>query len=484
VKEGCTLTVNPEHGIRYCAMDMVKCDLLQRKEKITRKSDQQLRQKLELMLREEEEWESMVMYRRDTRFAGVEGEYNHKLQLDRTILDMLHAPMRMHEKVLNLLYAEVLNGKTKHEVNNSRSSKVYIPPMGLLGVGERIAKEFINVKGELQIFAGSVKSYKIEDGTGLYAVKFDDGDEEEFDSDDYADAHQLGLALTTVVDTEESFQDKKLKATLRPALDELTNVIRELGSLGELWTHQWSEGNTKSLKKIALPLDQSKKIFKVEQLEVLKRAVHIAVPSSKPELRTRWVDFLREYVHAIELMTKSVDYEPGDIDTLEGYIDRAYAKLLQIAGIEGLTNYFHYFGSGHIIWMTRIHGNLWRHRNEGVEGMNGVLSLRYNKFHNRGGNKGRSKDGVNAKCEAFEVLGSWMSRLIMWQLGLGEKIFAAEDESQSDDKIVLWRTGRRILYQTSNKDAGHAVAYTELDSWVAEEGIFLHADEFLNDEIA
>ena len=484
MKEGCTLTVNPEHGIRYCAMDMVKCDLLQRKEKITRKSDQQLRQKLELMLREEEEWESMVMYRRDTRFAGVEGEYNHKLQLDRTILDMLHAPMRMHEKVLNLLYAEVLNGKTKHEVNNSRSSKVYIPPMGLLGVGERIAKEFINVKGELQIFAGSVKSYKIEDGTGLYAVKFDDGDEEEFDSDDYADAHQLGLALTTVVDTEESFQDKKLKATLRPALDELTNVIRELGSLGELWTHQWSEGNTKSLKKIALPLDQSKKIFKVEQLEVLKRAVHIAVPSSKPELRTRWVDFLREYVHAIELMTKSVDYEPGDIDTLEGYIDRAYAKLLQIAGIEGLTNYFHYFGSGHIIWMTRIHGNLWRHRNEGVEGMNGVLSLRYNKFHNRGGNKGRSKDGVNAKCEAFEVLGSWMSRLIMWQLGLGEKIFAAEDESQSDDKIVLWRTGRRILYQTSNKDAGHAVAYTELDSWVAEEGIFLHADEFLNDEIA
>ncbi len=48
--------------------------------------------------------------------------------------------------------------------------------------------------------------------------------------------------------------------------------------------------------------------------------------------------------------------------------------MLEIAGIEGLTKYFHYFGSGHIIWMTRIHGNLWRHRDEGVEGMNGVLS--------------------------------------------------------------------------------------------------------------
>ncbi len=52
---------------------------------------------------------------------------------------------------------------------------------------------------------------------------------------------------------------------------------------------------------------------------------------------------------------------------------------------------------------------------------------------------GRAKSaiGTNAKCEAFEVLGSWMSRLIMWQLGLGEKIFVAEDESQLDDRIVL-----------------------------------------------
>ncbi len=124
--------------------------------------------------------------------------------------------------------------------------------------------------------------------------------------------------------------------------------------------------------------------------------------------------------------------------------------------------------------------------------MNGVLSLRYNKFNNRGGNKGRSKDGLNAKCEAFEVLESWMSRLIMWQLGLGEKIFVAEDEAQSDDKIVLWRTGRRILYQTSNKDAGHTPredeildeAYIELDRWVAEEGIFLHADDNRSDEMS
>ena len=42
---------------------------------------------------------------------------------------MLHCPMRMHEMVLTLLYTEVLNGKTKKEVNVvGRRSKQYIAP--------------------------------------------------------------------------------------------------------------------------------------------------------------------------------------------------------------------------------------------------------------------------------------------------------------------------------------------------------------------
>ncbi len=176
-------------------------------------------------------------------------------------------------------------------------------------------------------------------------------------------------------------------------------MIRELGSLGKTWTHQWREDKTKSLKNIALPLDQPKKIFKVSQLEGLTRAVYIAIPESKPYLRAGCVAFLTEYVNRIEILTKSEEYEPGEIDILEGYIERAYKNLLQIAGIEGLTNYFHYFGSGHIVWLTRTYGNLWRYRNEGVESMNGVLSLRYNKFNNRGGNKGSNLDGNNDKCE-------------------------------------------------------------------------------------
>jgi hypothetical protein len=172
------------------------------------------------------------------------------------------------------------------------------------------------------------------------------------------------------------------------------------------------------LKKIKLPFDQSKNIFKVTNIDKLKLAVDIAVDASKPDLRSNWKIFLTHYVKAIEILTKSVDYERGDIETVEGHIDEAYRQLIAVAGIQGITNYFHYFGSGHIVWLTRIHGNIWRYRNEGVEGLNGTLSLRYNKFNNKGGNKGSNKNKTekpDRKCWAFEVLGSWMSRLCMWQ---------------------------------------------------------------------
>jgi hypothetical protein len=203
--------------------------------------------------------------------------------------------------------------------------------------------------------------------------------------------------------------------------------------------------------------DQSQKIFKVAKLDELKSAVDIAVDESKPELRSEWKAFLEHYVLAIETLTKSLEYEPEDIEELEHNIDVAYVKLMAIAGIQGVTNYFHYLGSGHIVWLIRIYGNIWRYRNEGVEGLNGTLSLRYNKFNNKGGNKGSSKnksDVPNGKCRAFEVLGSWMARLCMWQLGLGMLLFDAKCEiaGLKRTKVVKWHTGTRIVYDRNKSE--------------------------------
>ena len=300
-------------------------------------TDSAKRHALEMLLREEEEYLKLLIYMRDDRFTlALENDPEHRNKLYKTVLDVLHMPMRTNEKVLTLLYEEVTQG-----------------------------------------------------------------------------AH---------------------KAQATSVLNELTPIIRRLGELGELWTHQFDEKNTKVIKKFKLPYDQSKKCFAIEQLLGLLEAVHVAIPPSQPQLRQDWTSFLYEYVHMNAYLHRSEDYSTDDMDVFELHIERCYKWLVtRIGGAErGVTNYFHYIGSGHLMWMIRRYGNLWRFCNEGAEHLNALVSKRYNLFNNKGGNKQSHADGPNKKCLPFECLGSWLGRLSLWHTGLAVDFFhdAAWDASK------------------------------------------------------
>ena len=416
-------------------MEMVLQDLVERNIPTFGMSDGEKRKTLELVLREEEEWQRMAVYRRDRRFSREEKPDKFTLRVDRTVLDMLHCPMRMHEKVLNLLYAEILNGKTKNETNGSvKGKKRKKEVVGAAAVGQEVAKMSVSSHGLSYIRRGAVVHYHDDGGKReRYAVEYEHGELEEMDLCEFREAHKLALLLQTDKDKEDMRADTMLKKKMGPALEQLTEVIRDLGSLGETWTHQWDDNNKKALQQIKLPFDQSKRIFHIANIGKLQEAVEIAVPSEKASERDNWKLFLEHYVHAIAQLTSSVEYTPADIDELGDRLDKCYKYVLKVAGIRAVTNYFHYLGSGHLLWLTKRYGNLWRWRNEGVEGQNGTLSLRYNKFNNRGGNKGNSKNkDIKLKCQPFQVLGSWMARVTMWQLGLGDALFHSEVDLDGD----------------------------------------------------
>jgi hypothetical protein len=433
-------------------MEIVKKDLAERNIVVRRgMTEAHLRTKLELLLREEDEWQGMAMYRRGTRFADCSTDATHKLQLDRTILDMLHCPMRMHEKVLNVLYGEILNGKTKTQSNGTKRRGSFKKPSGTAAIGQKVAKLFCGDDGLDQIHMGEVVYYTNNTKDGYYSVLYEDGDREDMNFDEYTEGRSLALNVEADQKEELRLESEFHTSYIAPTLNDLTNCIRELGALGSSWTHQWDDTNTKKLKLIKLPLDQSKHIFAPSQLEGLKRAVDIAVQPQDEVKRTRWKSFLTSYVSAIALLTTSVDYTDDDIVTLETKIDECYSLWLEVAGKKGVTNYFHYFGSGHIMWLIRRYGNLWRWRNEGVESENSILSLRYNKFNNKAGHKG-SLPGQALKCAEFEVLGCWMGRVSMWALRLADQIFKDDASANINGKTIVWRTGSRIVYANNMHD--------------------------------
>ncbi len=60
------------------------------------------------------------MYIRDARFRDLLIEdAGHRGELHKTIIDMPHGSMRTNEKVLNLLYEEVIQGAHKAEITDS-----------------------------------------------------------------------------------------------------------------------------------------------------------------------------------------------------------------------------------------------------------------------------------------------------------------------------------------------------------------------------
>ena len=104
----------------------------------------------------------------------------------------------------------------------------------------------------------------------------------------------------------------------------------------------------------------------------------------------------------MELLTLSREYKPHEIDNLDGCCKKMYHLLVTtIGGLEAITNYFHLIGSGHVVWMVRRYGNLWRFRNEGVEAFNAIVSLRHNKNNKKGGYKKTRKGDPVRKCAEF-----------------------------------------------------------------------------------
>ena len=300
----------------------------------------QLRNILVERLKVEEEYERLVMYARDTRFDIADTPTKH--ELGRVIMDMLHCPMRMNEKVLFMLYFAAMN---------------------------RLPK----------------------------------------------------------------------KADWQPVLNSMTDIIRRIGDLPSAWTHGITTKKSKTgavlkhkLDVFQFDYDSSKQIFNYDNTTALYEVIDLALgPTTTSDPATRedvlnqsnldWRNFMISYLNCLEYLTLHRDYKEGDIDELDRRCKKMYMLLVtKIGGLEGVTNYFHYVGSGHVVWMCRRWGNLWRYRNEGVEAFNRIVSLRHNKHNGNGGRK-RTRDGAPTElCPEFWSLGQWLGRWSMWQLGYGD----------------------------------------------------------------
>ena len=106
-------------GVRIASIAVVSEDLRLRNVRHESMTDSEKRRLLETLLREEEELMRLQMYLRDERFTqALENDPDYQNKLNKTLLDVLHMPMRTNEKVLTLLYEEVMQGAHKAQASS------------------------------------------------------------------------------------------------------------------------------------------------------------------------------------------------------------------------------------------------------------------------------------------------------------------------------------------------------------------------------
>jgi hypothetical protein len=222
----------------------------------------------------------------------------------------------------------------------------------------------------------------------------------------------------------------RLPKKSKPILDSIALILRRIGNLPDTWTYKMDDKHKSLVAKIRMHFDQSKHVFSEANMGELHNIINLAIPRAN---RANWILFMEQYVKCISLMTVSRDYTEADLSQLELYCDETFRLLVaHCGGKSAVTNYFHYIGSGHVVWMCSLYGNIWRYRNEGVEAFNKTLSKRCNMF-NSAGNKGRLAS--NGKVKPFEVLGKWMGRYVMWQLEFANNLFIGKGDMLGTTEI-------------------------------------------------
>ena len=106
--------------------------------------------------------------------------------------------------------------------------------------------------------------------------------------------------------------------------------------------------------------------------------------------REDWLELMEYYNPAIELLQKPTDFTDDEIEEFQTLIDSFYEKWIKMVGTEGITNYVHMLGSGHICYYLQQHRNLYKFSQQNWESLNEKMKTTYFRSTQRGGNYGKT----------------------------------------------------------------------------------------------
>jgi hypothetical protein len=129
-----------------------------------------------------------------------------------------------------------------------------------------------------------------------------------------------------------------------------------------------------------------------------------------PARAVLWTTAVNNYRIAMVLLRKREDFTNDEIATYQSHADKFFQAWIRLWQKEGVTNYLHMIGAGHISDYLYKWRNLYRYSQQGWEAMNSLVKTFFFRRTNHGGGvKGGSK-----KSRLIPIA-RWLQRRLMFQ---------------------------------------------------------------------
>lgn len=257
--------------------------------------------------------------------------------------------------------------------------------------------------------------------------------EEDMLAGDYAGAHiMIEQAIPCILHLENRCGEKMIKLLLIEGIqgcnndkakeDELLKTFETIVNeavLGEEWRPaNWRLKTTKGQDNRQAIADQT---MPNPQCRKMLRAFDKLVPLCVPEgsRRLEWNRAVATWLRLMEVARQHEDFTDEQIDDFDVLCDDFFAEWMDLHGRDGLTNYFHLVGAGHLSYYIRKWRNLYRYSQQGWEGLNSTIKWYYFKRTQRGGYGGKHGE----KNSKMKPIARWLQRKVYFLSGKYKELF-------------------------------------------------------------
>jgi hypothetical protein len=157
-----------------------------------------------------------------------------------------------------------------------------------------------------------------------------------------------------------------------------------------------------------------------KMIKKIDKIVEAAVPIADNEFGHKVIAAVTSYTEAMCLLTKHRNLTNAEKESFQDLIDDFYEQWIDLFGEEGITNYIHILGSGHMLYFLEKYNCLYMYSQQGWEDLNNRCQAFLLHNTSRGGyGSGEGK----GKSYTFPIV-RYILRDLLWKTGEADHFFS------------------------------------------------------------